>query len=410
MKSKGSNITLILLLLTVAGLILLFYPNREKIRSDQNSSNTTTTSRFYNIPLSTSNPLGKSDPAQEHEEFPVIYEYFNETRRPEYLQVDSLKPIEGELVTKVFKNEREISKSANYEISLPSSDVFFRFYFDNDIFCNTDYYYTNGVGFELVHPYLEVLPTARFLLPSLNDGNNFFSIGLTQHIFTPVDPDKTTIQYGDRPFAGYLYITLAKTSLNYQRKISLRSSVDLGVIGPASLGGAVQSVIHEIQPVGWQNQVQNDFVFNYNTSVSASIFSPKFFDISLMGDTRLGTLYTDFSAGIRLATGNHFPEYYSVSFIEPGENPGNRLGWQLAIKLTQRFVAFNGTLQGGMFNSGNVYTLSGMDVNHFVVNASTALRVSYNRFGIYLEQSFVAPEFSGSKHHLWGRIMLDFKL
>jgi hypothetical protein len=85
-----------------------------------------------------------------------------------------------------------------------NSDHYFRVNYENDLFFHTDYYYTQGVHFELVSPRIGKLPTT-YMFPSLKQYSKRYGIGLESAGYTPRTIFADSILTGDRPFAGLAY-------------------------------------------------------------------------------------------------------------------------------------------------------------------------------------------------------------
>lgn len=110
----------------------------------------------------------------------------------------------------------------------------------------------------------------RLLFGDPSELTRWTSFGGGQHIFTPRDLARRTLNPDDRPYAGWLYamvrndyvtrekpvgggkpfLTQAQTSLEYQ----------LGVVGPESIAGKAQTFLHDHvissqHPYGWRNQL-----------------------------------------------------------------------------------------------------------------------------------------------------------
>lgn len=273
--------------------------------------------------------------------------------------------------------------------------------FDNDIFNNTDYYYTHGLRIEFIHPSLSYLPTSRILFPKYKTYKEYYGISLVQNIFTPINPDTEKIQRGDRPFAGYLYIGFSKTSILEEKRIHFRSEFDLGILGPASFGGYVQKTIHEIEPVGWVNQVENDLVINYSMSFTKGILEKGRTEINAHAEARAGTLYTDLSPGLSLKFGNFLETF---RYFSPVENTNFKFKYFIFANITGRIKVYDATLQGGLFNQTSIYTIPGFDISRFVFTPSAGIDFSYRFINLRLEQFYVSPEFKGARHHLYGSI------
>jgi hypothetical protein len=91
-----------------------------------------------------------------------------------------------------------------------------------------------------------------------------YSLSLGQNIYTPDTINVATEQYGDRPWAGYSYVSLAVTSGDLERIDDVELSA--GMVGPASLAEASQKTIHRWvgaqRPLGWGNQLDNEPALN----------------------------------------------------------------------------------------------------------------------------------------------------
>ena len=60
--------------------------------------------------------------------------------------------------------------------------------FDNDIFAETDYYFTNGAQISLVLPTFNRFPLYRLMPDAGRHSINYFGIGLRQNMYTPIHP------------------------------------------------------------------------------------------------------------------------------------------------------------------------------------------------------------------------------
>ena len=72
---------------------------------------------------------------------------------------------------------------------------------------------------------------------------------------------------GIRPFALLTLLKIFKINTRSKRKSRLLSAIRLGIIEPAAFGKEMQIDIHEATgnttPQGWQNQINNYAVVNY---------------------------------------------------------------------------------------------------------------------------------------------------
>lgn len=278
-----------------------------------------------------------------------------------------------------------------------------RVVFENDIFDNTDYYYTNGMRIELITDFIANAPTSK-ILPTLNNSDyDYQGFSMVQNIYTPVNPDTKQINSYDRPFSAYLTIGHFRNSYNIEKGLSMKSEFSVGVLGPASLGGKVQSSIHEITPVGWENQIENDIVIDYSFQIEKAILRKKYFEASANAGARAGTVYNNLSGGLSARTGFFLP-------VLDNQLPGllkfgsEKLKFWFFAKAKLQFVVYDATLQGGIFNNSSFYVLDAHDLNRFVISASAGLAIYHKNVGLELENFYLSPEFKGAYDFRYGRI------
>ncbi len=311
----------------------------------------------------------------------------------------------------VTLSKLESIEEAYYAISYVSTNSYFGINFDNDIFTNTDYYYTNGIRFSLTAPIFASSPFAWPMLPYQKESMNYHGMTVVQNMYTPTNPDTVSVIDGDRPFAAYLYFGHHKTTLSKKRRYRQYSEIVLGLIGPGSLGGFVQGRIHNIEPVGWENQIQNDLVFNYSAEIEKGLYNPRFFDLNVFADGQLGTLYDNVGAGIRMRAGKLNP-YFSMPNLAASKSIESKdaLNLQYGILASSRLrmIIYDATLQGGIFNPNNNYTISASDIERLVLQASFGIYFAFKQLGLTYEHFYISPEFKDAKHHQWGHLNLTY--
>jgi hypothetical protein len=280
-------------------------------------------------------------------------------------------------------------------------------FFDNDIFNNTDYYYTNGVNFELITPFADNSPVKKILPGAGRNSINFSGFSIQQNIYTPINPDAVEIQFNDRPFSAFLTISQFRESVNFQKKINLKSEISFGIVGPASMGETVQSSIHDIQPVGWQNQVKNDFVLNYSLEIEKGLISEQNIEINATASGNIGTLFNKAGAGFYLRTGSFLPVYRGSMAAISDKKSRQPMQYWFFIRGNVNAVLYDATLQGGLFNNQNPYTIGQEMMNRIVYGGSVGVAFYYNQVGIEFENFYLSPEFDGGHHFMYGRIKLS---
>lgn len=135
---------------------------------------------------------------------------------------------------------------------------------ENDRMVNTDRHYTHGTRLSWLSPADDVPDWARDVaghVPLFAKQRSLrIGYGLGQSIFTPEDTSSRALIPKDRPYAGWLYVSLSLVADTGRRLDSLE--LDLGIVGPAALGQDVQNNFHDLIGVGrsngWGRQLDNE--------------------------------------------------------------------------------------------------------------------------------------------------------
>jgi len=278
--------------------------------------------------------------------------------------------------------------------------------FDNDIFNNTDYYYTNGARIELVFPAATSSPVNKVLAGLKTNDIDVSGFSLTQNIYTPVNPESTEIVYGDRPFAAYLTVGQFRESYHLKKRLQIKSAIDLGVMGPMSLGEQVQSTVHELEPSGWKYQVQNSFLINYYVGIEKGLYSSSNLELNAVGHLNVGSLYDKLGGGLRFRVGSFLPVYRGPMTICCDRAKKGQLQYWFFMSGKADFIAYDATLQGSMFNDQSPYVISSNELNRVVYQGSVGVALYYDNLGVELENFYLSPEFEGAHHFKYGRIKL----
>lgn len=126
----------------------------------------------------------------------------------------------------------------------------------------TDRYYTHGISLSVTHQpdwAGRLAGTIPFAPPSgnLHSGIGY---GVTHRIFTPDGLTEEGVITDDRPYAGYLHLTMALQRGN--TRIMDHLQLDIGAFGPIVQAGRIQSEAHRAwggrDPRGWHNQLKNE--------------------------------------------------------------------------------------------------------------------------------------------------------
>jgi len=272
------------------------------------------------------------------------------------------------------------------------------FKFSNDFVFGTDHYFSNGLKLSVYNNLVAKSPV-NYLLPGFRNGNNYYAFTIIHNIYTPSNIKTTEIQSGDVPYAAYLLFGNMRESFSLRKKIKITSQLQLGVIGPAAGGRQIQNGIHSLLPPsfpaeGWNNQVSNDFAFQYSLGIEKGLLNTKYFELIADANSVLGNPHTE------IATGLHFRLGLMDSYFKGKGLDDNSLQVYLFGRGQINYVAYNAVLQGGLFGGTDPYNIE--TINHFLGYSQLGMAVEYKRFRLEFAQEMLTPQFSNGSKHQWG--------
>lgn len=282
-----------------------------------------------------------------------------------------------------------------------NKDHYTRLYYENDYFSATDEYYTQGIYYEIVHPWFQKLPTAHLLLHPKNK-DVYYGLAEQHNAYTPKKIDDTNIRYGERPYAAALAIQFFTIATDKDRKERITTTLSLGLTGNIAGGQWMQKTIHStidgVTPTGWHNQISNSFFANYRLSYEKSLLQVgKVISLTARGSADIGLLQTQGSIGSVIAlgyfdpllgnSGSHFQIY---AYANP---------WVTA-------VGYDATLQGPIINNKSPYTIQADDIERILFQYRYGFVCKWNNVYIeyFLQES--TKNIKTSEPHGWGGIQL----
>ncbi|MEN8138713.1 MAG: lipid A deacylase LpxR family protein [Bacteroidota bacterium] len=279
---------------------------------------------------------------------------------------------------------------------------------ENDMFFQTDHYYSAGESIHFIHPAISKSPFNRLLISMFNLGDVVYNgLKIDHKIFTPTDTPNAGLKIGDRPYASSLSISQFKVVENSEYAYRISSRFSLGIIGEYARGRELQSKIHEITPsevpLGWEYQVKNDLLLNYYIKLDKGIYSSEYFEWLASASVNLGTVNNDiaFSTNARVGLIDSYFESYS-----PGKNSGFRTWMELSYKV--KTIAYNAYLEGGLINRNSPYIIENGDMNRMSQKIGVHFFIQYNKHRIVFEGYRISPEFVGALWHQWGGISYQY--
>jgi hypothetical protein len=235
---------------------------------------------------------------------------------------------------------------------------------DNDslLMQRDDGFYSSGLGYTQ-HYTLRQADAARTV---------GWRIG--QQLYTASDIKLAPDRIGrlDHPYAGWLYAGVFSATARADGS-AYRYGIDIGCLGPCAGGRWTQTNLHRLlnQPLprGWSTQLGNEPGLVLYGEVAPRRWTPaSWIDLTPVLHGRIGNIFTDAGAGLTLRAGRlaALPEQPTLHAFA---------------RLDARAVAYNATLQGGMFSGGGQRTVN---PKRLVGEAEAGLAWQASQFGVTL--------------------------
>ncbi|RZK20466.1 MAG: lipid A deacylase LpxR family protein [Pedobacter sp.] len=257
----------------------------------------------------------------------------------------------------------------------------FGFKTENDAYLATlnDRYYTNG----LFIYFRRAIDPANF---SDKIEKKTYEISVGQKMYTPYWGQVAKKEDQDRPFAGYLYAGGAY-SIFYKNEGVLKTSVEIGTVGPNSLAQDAQKFLHKTvgfyTPAGWDYQIKNELAVNLATSYSKLLVrsNDQIVDLSGQGYVNLGTTFSGLGVSILFRAGRLnqlFNSAYHNAVIGNSKTASlNKFEFFFYAKPQLNVVAYDATIQGSLFNDDSPLTFG---VKPIVFEQQFGVNYSSKRF------------------------------
>jgi lipid A 3-O-deacylase len=311
----------------------------------------------------------------------------------------------------------------------------FTFYWENDLFADTDRDYTNGFKFTWSTPFLTNREESRLpgwsypvlnLLPFVKDptSSRAVSISLGQNIFTAEDTEVKELIVDQRPYAGYLYLAFGFHSKKGNRKDTWE--IALGVVGPNSLAKQAQNLVHDItgsdRTEGWDNQLENEPTLEIICESKWRLLHSELgrgfrYDVIPHLGGGVGNVAIYANTGAELRFGWNLPENFGSCPIRPGcetsaaydiPQDGNsrrsRIGAHLFTGVNGMAVLHNIFLDGNNFRDSH-----SVDKKTFVADLMAGFVISYERYKVSYSYVYRTKEYkTQSDPQVFGSIQFSF--
>ena len=282
-----------------------------------------------------------------------------------------------------------------------SSQQVIDFQYDNDLFTQTDQYYTQGIRWQYTTSQLKRFLLNRLLLrlPKQSQASDSRAITLQHAVFTPTDLGIAQPLRNDRPYAGYLTLVYSQRQVDTLHQQILISGIQVGSIGRPAFAEGMQKTIHDVvngeQPQGWDNQIAPEAILGYQVYYQKAIFGKiNHSHLHLFGQINIGNLLTNALIGAGFQLKNR---------------ASARLRWQLAGSSHLQWMAYNATLQGGLFNRSSPHTFTPQQIKRGVAHHQLSATLGLGKYYLGYAYHLISSEFVDGAMHRWGSLKLGIE-
>lgn len=285
--------------------------------------------------------------------------------------------------------------SARAEKTAPDQDEndlsTFTMYLENDCFAGRekDGGYTNGLKFTWssavsaeypphVWPHRWLYPVIKWLPFEQSEDRKNITFSIGQNIYTPQDIEAEEVVKDDRPYAGITYMEMGFHS----RRQRAMDTVELffGLVGPHSYAEQAQKFVHrvinDINPRGWDNQLNDepviDIIYEHRKKIIQSGNNGGWgfgYDSILNSGGALGNALIYYNLGLGFRIGLNLPQdfgdfpikpasSYNAAFDakDPRYSKEKKIGIYLFSSIEGRAVLHNIFLDGNTFSNSHSVT------------------------------------------------------
>jgi len=276
---------------------------------------------------------------------------------------------------------------------------------ENDLLFQTDNYYTAGLAISYTHQLLKKTPAQRILNSKSDENFSFSGFGIQQRIFTPYSIEEPNSVTNDRPYSAYILLTNYSVLINTKKRLKLSNEIGVGMLGEIAGGKEVQTYVHRIigssEPVGWDNQLGNTFLIDYQFRIEKGFFNKWIGNHFIpFATVRVGTLTDRVKFGLMTKFGNKYK--FLVSKLSSYEFK-KQFVWEWVFEANLQGVFYDATLQGGLFNE-DAAAIDKQETISRQYQIRMGVNFYYNKFSFRYMVNFNSTNFISAVIHRYGSV------
>lgn len=302
---------------------------------------------------------------------------------------------------------------------------YFGLSFENDLFFNDDWGYTNGLiinwGYNDV-PALDNLSlptwisylTDKTYLNTFQDRQYSIKYSVGQFIQTAIDIKQADLIKEDAPYVG-LFAWQANVTA-YDTSVLDELSLTFGIVGPVAGAKFIQEYSHNglnaTEPMGWDHQINNEVVFRFQAKrLWRSFVLPMGItemDVITGVNAGIGNLLSDTNAGVAVRWGQQLQSSFSssspFSIQKLNGLTATPIGWYIFANISGSYVL------NDIFIDGNTFTDShSVDLVHWQAFATLGGQFTLSNWSFIYTLTYASDQYqSQSEDTRFGTVSVTY--
>lgn len=285
--------------------------------------------------------------------------------------------------------------------------------YSNGIFVNWGYNHVDALDNQNLPNWIAYLAQKTYLV-SDEKKQYTVSYGFGQQLQTAIDIDVEELVEEDAPYVALLAWEVNLSA--YDDFVNDEIGLILGAVGPIAAGEFAQSAVHDLigssEPMGWDNQINNEPVFRAHARRTwrsyQTFFGENEFDFLTGVEGGIGNLRSDLSAGLGVRYGKNLAANFSSASVFPVQKfdglQSSPYGWYLFLNTSVAYVANDIFMDGNTFQDSH-----SVDLLHLQAKVSAGTMLNISDFSVLFSLVYSTNEYHDqASHSRYGSIAVTY--